>query len=332
MKKILFHFFVVLINIMFSNYPSIAEYFLKTYIPEIDKSNYPSIEFRLIINDFERQETIIGLENCKEINNINCYVIEIIENDIHIDGITCKHYKNLDKNTEVLTVIYTSNIPKNVERKLVVRIKTPADFHNYKGDEFKFKASPKKVAPVYYASTMGFAFYVNQLIPEINPSESEIESVIKDIREKYNEIQSSEYTILEKEYTTGGGTGTIKTYYEDQELSKMVVEFYGDGASGSTEYFFWYGKPFFIFDKWETFRIWEEQTDVGRTEHRYYYDNYKLIRWLVKSYKDDFKPHYKSRDDKEFADKERAILKDVDNWLEFAISEQTDFETFMDNR
>jgi len=87
-----------------------------------------------------------------------------------------------------------------------------------------------------------------------------------------------------------------------------------------------------FFDKWETFRIWEEQTDVGRTEHRYYYDNYKLIRWLVKSYKDDFKPHYKSRDDKEFADKERAILKDVDNWLEFAISEQTDFETCMDNR
>jgi hypothetical protein len=160
---------------------------------------------------------------------------------------------------------------------------------------------------------------------------SDAEEIIKEIRRQYAQVQNElgSYKKLEKKYVTGGGSGLVITYYKDDDIRKMAVRFDGEGASGLKEYFFWDGELFFHFDKWETFQIWEDQENVGVTENRYYFRHGRLIRWLVRSHEDDFKPKEIGSDDDQFILSQDDVLEEAEGWLRFSNSDEEDYDAFL---
>jgi len=177
-----------------------------------------------------------------------------------------------------------------------------------------------------------FVVAVFQSTAQGQRTSTDTEKIVGEIRKQYAQVQSElgSYKKLEKAYATSGGSGLVATYYKGDEIRKMVVSFDGDGASGSKEYFFWDGGLFFLFDKWETFKVWEDQENVGITENRHYFHHGDLVRWSVRSHEDGFKQGEIGPDDKGFIPSRDGVLKEAQDWLRFSKSDEEDFDTFLE--
>lgn len=159
---------------------------------------------------------------------------------------------------------------------------------------------------------------------------------IEEIRARFGEVQQSleRYARAEREYVVAGGSGTLVLYTDAGALRKLAVRFDGDGAGGVDEYFFWNDSLFFVFVRWETFPTWPDQDpdDFGPTEYRYYFQDGRLIRWLVRSHEEDMRQREIPADDERYLAEDRRIREQAAQWLGFARSDYTDFDRYLASR
>jgi hypothetical protein len=145
------------------------------------------------------------------------------------------------------------------------------------------------------------------------------EDLVKKIRAKFNSINSNlnNYKLIEKDIegeSTEGGT--MKAYFENDNLVLLHCEFYGESGNVKEDYYYDNGDLFFMFsvNQRYTSHIMDENNKIASTtENRYYFDKLKMIRWLDKDKKQVSKA---STEFKEAADqimKESGRLIDLFN-------------------
>ncbi|MTI20726.1 hypothetical protein E1176_06810 [Fulvivirga sp. RKSG066] len=125
------------------------------------------------------------------------------------------------------------------------------------------------------------------------------EEMIKDIREHFNFVERSldSFQVREEltfEESTDGAT--IKKYYDNDELVKVRIEYLGETGKLYREFYidnlqllfvfdqeFKYNMPYYMDAKKANEMGFDEAYDPNKTkkhEHRYYFYNNKLIRWI----------------------------------------------------
>jgi len=123
----------------------------------------------------------------------------------------------------------------------------------------------------------------------------EAEAKVKEIRERYNRIESARLRAKEMEFTSDDGlsSGTFTRYYENDALVKIKLS-YGLGDHGGSEEYYYYeqGELFFAFatdSVWrftgETLPNGQEATLDTAIEHRVYFVNGALVRHLSREAK-----------------------------------------------
>jgi hypothetical protein len=123
----------------------------------------------------------------------------------------------------------------------------------------------------------------------------EAEAKVKDIRERYNRIESAKFRAKEMEFTSNSDpiSGTFTRYYLGDTLVKIKLS-YGMGDHGGSEEYYYYdhGELFFAFatdSAWgftgETLPNGEGTTIDTAIEHRAYFFNGALVRHLSREAK-----------------------------------------------
>lgn len=142
------------------------------------------------------------------------------------------------------------------------------------------------------------------------------EEIIAEIRAKFEEINKNSASYQTKSMDlTGESTegGELKSYYQNEALQKADVNYYGEMGKLTEEYYFSEGNVFFVFTQQHAYDqpIYMEGSKVVKTEeHRYYFHNNKLIRWLD--------PNKEKVADADFKQKESEIFQKI-NELEEAL-------------
>ncbi len=156
-----------------------------------------------------------------------------------------------------------------------------------------------------------------------NISEKEENDLVQEIRKEFNNINTndSKYQIKTKDldgYSTDGGE--LKAYYEQNDLKKIIVLYYGETGKVAIDYYFKNNNVFFIFRQDYRYNspyyVTEPDTSIGLEafdynktkiiENRFYISNNKLIRWLDSDKK---KVDKKS---KEFLNKQVELIEDIE--------------------
>ncbi|MES0489758.1 MAG: hypothetical protein ABUK01_07200 [Leptospirales bacterium] len=157
---------------------------------------------------------------------------------------------------------------------------------------------------------------------------------IIEIRNEYKIIEQGLkiYKVIEKQFEVSApGEGSVKYYYKKKELVKIHSQFHGDGISNFLSLYYVDGVLFFAFEESETFPIWEGMEDsTGKTEHRLYFENNKMFRWIVKSFEDKMLAHYQKEGTKEFIAEQKRMLKKSVQWRAYEASEIKNFDEFSD--
>ena len=112
------------------------------------------------------------------------------------------------------------------------------------------------------------------------------EEIISDIRKKFNEINqnTASYEAKSKEImgeSTEGGE--LNSYFENEELKKMVANYFGEMGRSIEEYYFSENNVFFVFTQQLSYDkpMYVEGSKAIKTdENRYYFHNDQLIQWL----------------------------------------------------
>ena len=120
---------------------------------------------------------------------------------------------------------------------------------------------------------------------ENDPVKNE-EELISDIRQKFKEINqnTASYKMKSKELmgeSTEGGE--LKSYYQNEELKKVVATYFGEMGKLIEEYYFSKNKVFLAFTQQYSYDkpMYVEGSKVEKIdENRYYFHNSKLVRWL----------------------------------------------------
>ena len=138
------------------------------------------------------------------------------------------------------------------------------------------------------------------LLSLISFGNSNVESKIAQIRKDYESTNAVKNYIVKEieddEQSVEGGT--IKYYFQNKIIKKIITEHYGETWKGLTEYYVKNGKVYFIFDRVERYNVpyyvnadWYRENDMEVREvfdskkseifeKRYYFDeNMKLIRY-----------------------------------------------------
>lgn len=135
------------------------------------------------------------------------------------------------------------------------------------------------------------------------------EEIIADIREKFEAINQNSASYQAKTMElTGESTegGELKAYYQNEALQKAVATYYGEMGKLTEEYYFSEGHVFFVFTQQQAYDqpMYMEGSKVVKTEeHRYYFHNNKLIRWLD--------PNKEKVADSNFKQKESEIFQKI---------------------
>ena len=77
--------------------------------------------------------------------------------------------------------------------------------------------------------------------------------------------------------------GELKGYFNNEELKKIVVSYYGEMGKLIEEYYFWNNNLFFVFTQdylYNMPKIMDGSKVEKIDENRYYFSEGKLIRWL----------------------------------------------------
>lgn len=125
------------------------------------------------------------------------------------------------------------------------------------------------------------------------------DSIVKDIRAKYQSIRSSlkNYdTIFRQESEESTEGGQITGYYKKKDLKVIEAIYFGETGKSELEYYFDKGLLLFVFQKQYTYNrpiYWDKKHaqenndtvsyDPWKTKiklGRYYFHKEKLIRWL----------------------------------------------------
>lgn len=100
-----------------------------------------------------------------------------------------------------------------------------------------------------------------------------VSQTVKKIKKDYNETNNyKDYRIEEEEIYASEGD-VIRKYYRDNELRKVVVEFYAGWGSGTVEYYIKNKKTYLKF-----FRQYVEVLDTTQEEKFYYNEDEILVR------------------------------------------------------
>ena len=153
-------------------------------------------------------------------------------------------------------------------------------------------------------------------------SQVEEQEIIQDIRKKYKIINDNcnLYKRISSGlmgYSTEGGN--IVAYFDNADLRKAVVTYYGETGKVIYEYYVWDNDVFFIFRQdfyYNSPIYWTEDKpeegieayDENKTkifENRYYFSNDKLIRWI------DPDKKFVNPESEEFKKEESDLLKDI---------------------
>ena len=123
----------------------------------------------------------------------------------------------------------------------------------------------------------------------------ETEALVKDIRERYNQIEGAKLRPVELEFTSDSDpvSGTFTRYYRGDELVKVKLSYAMGDHGGSDEYFYYQnGQLFFAVatdTAWgfsgETLPNGESGTIDTAIEHRVYFSKGILIRHLSREVK-----------------------------------------------
>ncbi len=152
--------------------------------------------------------------------------------------------------------------------------------------------------------------------------------VLMQIRVKLQSIDASleRYQRYEKEYYLPGGYGYLDSYHENGEIRKIVDVFDGDGASGVRECYFWEGELILVLKRWQTYQLWPSQmlSDVGVTEEEYYYQDGRLVKWLITT-KREIDPR-----NEQYLTAEDDIGGEVHELVRFLESDYQDYERFQE--
>ena len=154
---------------------------------------------------------------------------------------------------------------------------------------------------------------------------------ILDIRKKFLQIErelKSYETTSESFIQDAPGEGKWVAWSRNGQIQKLHTEYHSDGASESFDFYYHDNELFFVFEQFESFPVWEEQENTGKTEHRYYFLNKKLIRWIYTSHENEMKPLVQKLNNKEALNKEFFIQDISEAWLKFIESGEKDFSAF----
>lgn len=124
---------------------------------------------------------------------------------------------------------------------------------------------------------------------------ADAEVIVKDIRERYNRIESAKLRPQEIEFTSDSDpvSGTFTRYFQGDSLVKIKLS-YGMGDHGGSEEYYYYdqGELFFAFatdSTWgfsgETLPNGESGTIDTAIEHRAYFFDGSLVRHLSREVK-----------------------------------------------
>lgn len=152
------------------------------------------------------------------------------------------------------------------------------------------------------------------LEPKTEKEKLNDEEIVSDIREKFEIInqKSDSYetkNIKVLDESTEGGE--LKSYYQNEELKKVVASYFGEMGKTVEEYYFNENNIFFVFTQQFSYDkpIYVEGSKVNKIdENRYYFHNRKLVRWLD--------PKKEKVSNSNFDKKETELLQEVKNLKE----------------
>ena len=143
---------------------------------------------------------------------------------------------------------------------------------------------------------------------EKEPTKNE-EEIVSDIRVMFKEINQNSVSYETKSMEiTGESTegGELKSYYQNEQLKKVVASYFGEMGKTIEEYYFSEDNVFFVFTQQYTYDkpMYVEGSKVDKIdENRYYFHNSKLVRWLD--------PSKEKVSNSNFNQKESEILQEV---------------------
>ena len=112
------------------------------------------------------------------------------------------------------------------------------------------------------------------------------EEIVLDIRKKFGDINNNinSYKKIKKDLKGESSEGgELKGYFNNEELKKIVVSYYGEMGKLIEEYYFWNNNLFFVFTQdylYNMPKIMDGSKVEKIDENRYYFSAGKLIRWL----------------------------------------------------
>lgn len=142
----------------------------------------------------------------------------------------------------------------------------------------------RKIIYVTVLLVVGFVFNTTKI--NASSAQSDIERIIKDIREEYKKINSDTNLVMIEKDLTGLSTegGVLFSFYDNVGLRKSVLTFYGEMGKKVDEYYFKEGKLIFLFTQESHYNqpiYIEDGFKIERTEeNRYYFCDERLVRWI----------------------------------------------------
>lgn len=112
------------------------------------------------------------------------------------------------------------------------------------------------------------------------------EQVILNIRNEFSKINNNnklKYTQQSLDSTSEEG-GIIKKFYDNTDLKKVVISYYGETGKRVIEYYFKENEVIFVYEVEERYSrpITEDNSAKAKTkiENRIYFDKKKIVRWI----------------------------------------------------
>ncbi len=103
---------------------------------------------------------------------------------------------------------------------------------------------------------------------------STIETQIRSIRSDYAATNADLARARKIAWSDETGDTGIESYFVGKELKKVVLSGYAGENSTRHEYYFRHGQLFFVFRQHET------EGKHSNVQHRFYFHNGRLLRWL----------------------------------------------------
>lgn len=142
-ERVTLRFLIILSLISFTS-ATHAEAFLAAHIKEFNTKDYPIVYLKVLIEDYEGNQTLSYSGICDGFYNPKCnYIIDLKENNRTVKGLRFKRLEMIDNNNDLLEIRYTSENPKNDYHKFDIKVDNGEGIHNGTGDTFIYDSTSK---------------------------------------------------------------------------------------------------------------------------------------------------------------------------------------------